>query len=234
MQEFVNKQLSGWIQEGVTSGLSNLLPALSTLTIDQIREVVQAKQPMINSFTKQAQKEKREREYQKEKEFSTRWLQEQCKEAETKMEKRLAEKTEQLRRLNSKPPTIRKEEGKASGTAAARLSRWASLIPPDLPELPPLSKAPSLPPLSLPKSRRHKAQPSLSSSSCSSSSNKGRHHKSWTKGPKGRNGKKYCFKLKAPCVKQRPFRQVATQSWEYSANKSEDLRARIRACEDSF
>jgi hypothetical protein len=35
-------------------------------------------------------------------------------------------------------------------------------------------------------------------------------------------------------VKQRPFRQVATQSWEYSANKSEDLRARIRACEDSF
>jgi hypothetical protein len=38
MQEFVNKQLLGWIQEG----------------IEQIREVVQAEQPKDNPFLEQA------------------------------------------------------------------------------------------------------------------------------------------------------------------------------------
>jgi hypothetical protein len=63
MQEFVNKQLPRYIQEGVASRLSNLLPASSALTIDRIREVVHAEQPKINPFSEQAQKEKREREY---------------------------------------------------------------------------------------------------------------------------------------------------------------------------
>jgi hypothetical protein len=40
MQEFVNKQLLGWIQEGVASGLRNLPPAHTVLMIEQIREVV--------------------------------------------------------------------------------------------------------------------------------------------------------------------------------------------------
>jgi hypothetical protein len=34
MQEFVNKQLPGWIQEGVALGLRNLLQAPSALTIE--------------------------------------------------------------------------------------------------------------------------------------------------------------------------------------------------------
>jgi hypothetical protein len=40
MQEFVNKQPPGWIEEGVASGLSNLPQAPSALTFEQIREVV--------------------------------------------------------------------------------------------------------------------------------------------------------------------------------------------------
>jgi hypothetical protein len=44
--------------------------------IEQIREVVQAEQPNANPFSKQAQKDKREREYQKEKEAFQEWLKE--------------------------------------------------------------------------------------------------------------------------------------------------------------
>jgi hypothetical protein len=40
MQEFVNKQLPGWVQEGVTSGLRNLSQPPTALMIEQIREVV--------------------------------------------------------------------------------------------------------------------------------------------------------------------------------------------------
>jgi hypothetical protein len=40
MQEFVNKQLPCWIQEGVASGLRYLPSASSALTIEQITEVV--------------------------------------------------------------------------------------------------------------------------------------------------------------------------------------------------
>jgi hypothetical protein len=36
MQEFVNKQLPGWIQEEIASGLSNFPPAPSVLTREQI------------------------------------------------------------------------------------------------------------------------------------------------------------------------------------------------------
>jgi hypothetical protein len=68
----------------------------------------------------------------------------------------------------------------------------------------------------------------------SSSSEGGRHQRGWTKGPKGRKGEKYFFKVNAPCVKECPFWQEATKPWEYSADKWEDLRAWITACEDNF
>jgi hypothetical protein len=42
------------------------------------------------------------------------------------------------------------------------------------------------------------------------------------------------YKVKAPRVKERPFRQDATEPWCYSADKSEDLRAWITACKDYF
>jgi hypothetical protein len=35
-------------------------------------------------------------------------------------------------------------------------------------------------------------------------------------------------------VKERPFQQDASEPWEYLADKSEDLRAWITACEDYF
>jgi hypothetical protein len=82
MQEFVNKLLPGWIQEGVASGLRNLPQALSALTIEQIREVVRTEQPIANPFKEQAKKERRERKYKKEKECFIRGLQEQWKEVE--------------------------------------------------------------------------------------------------------------------------------------------------------
>jgi hypothetical protein len=200
MQEFVNKQLPGWIHEGVVSGLRNLPQAPSALTIEQIREVVQTAQLKANPFKEEAQKERREREYQKEKESFTRWLQEQWKQAEAEMEKRLAEKTEQLRRIVSKPPTIREEEeeGEASGATESRFSWRASQIQPDLPELPATLKEPAPPPPFPPKSRRRKAPPTSSSSSSSSFSDKGRQHGSWTNGPKERKKEKYLFKVKAP------------------------------------
>jgi hypothetical protein len=40
MQEFVNKQLPGWIQDGVSTGLRNLQQPPAALMIEQIREVV--------------------------------------------------------------------------------------------------------------------------------------------------------------------------------------------------
>jgi hypothetical protein len=40
MQEFVKKQLLGWIQEGVKAKLQSLLPLKPALTIEQIQEVV--------------------------------------------------------------------------------------------------------------------------------------------------------------------------------------------------
>jgi hypothetical protein len=54
------------------------------------------------------------------------------------------------------------------------------------------------------------------------------------KGPKGRKVEKYYFKVKAPRVKERPFRQDATEPWEYLADKLEDLRVWITACEEYF
>jgi hypothetical protein len=35
-------------------------------------------------------------------------------------------------------------------------------------------------------------------------------------------------------VKERPFRQDATEPWEYSIDKSKDLRAWITTCEENF
>jgi hypothetical protein len=67
-----------------------------------------------------------------------------------------------------------------------------------------------------------------------SSSNEERHHRSWTKGSKGRKGEKYGFKVKALRVMEGPFRQDTTEPWQSSADKSEDLRAWIMACEDYF
>jgi hypothetical protein len=65
MQEFVNKQLPGWIQEGVSAGLKNLPPPPPTLTIEQIREVVKEQQPRNNPIT---ERRAREAAYQKEQE----------------------------------------------------------------------------------------------------------------------------------------------------------------------
>jgi hypothetical protein len=49
----------------------------------------------------QAQKEKRERQYQNEKESFTTWMREQWKEAEKDMEKRLRATAEHMRKLAS-------------------------------------------------------------------------------------------------------------------------------------
>jgi hypothetical protein len=76
-------------------------------------------------------------------------MKEQIKKVEKAMEKRLTEQSERLRRLASKPPTIR-EEGETSGTREDRFSRWASQILPELPKLPPSPVAPCPPPLSPP------------------------------------------------------------------------------------
>jgi hypothetical protein len=191
MQEFVNKQLLGWIQEGIASWISNCPQAPPTLTIDQIREVVHAEQPKINPFSELAQREKREREYQKEMEAFTKWIKEQWKEVEVDMEESLAARTEHIRKVASKPPTIFEEkEGEASGAVAARLARWASLLPPsENPAIPPSPRVPSLPPPP-PKSKKPRVPPSFPSSSSSSSSEGGRHQRGWTKGPKGRKGEK--------------------------------------------
>jgi hypothetical protein len=124
MQEFVNKQLLWWIQEGLASGLSNLPPAPSALSIEQIPEVVQAEQPKANPFSEQAQRRKGEREYQKKKEAFIHWMKEQWKEVEKDIEKRLEARAEHIRRLTNKPPTRwEEEEGEASGAAANRLAR---------------------------------------------------------------------------------------------------------------
>jgi hypothetical protein len=52
MQEFVNQQLPGWIQEEVTSGLRNLPPPPPALTLEQIREVIRAEQTQRNPEAK--------------------------------------------------------------------------------------------------------------------------------------------------------------------------------------
>jgi hypothetical protein len=62
--------------------------------IEQIREVVRAEQAKTNPFFEQAQRERRERQYQKEKKSFQEWLKEQWKEAEADMEKRLKAKVE--------------------------------------------------------------------------------------------------------------------------------------------
>jgi hypothetical protein len=45
MEEFVNEQLPGWIQEGVSAGLRTLPPPPPVLTLEQIRAVIRAEQP---------------------------------------------------------------------------------------------------------------------------------------------------------------------------------------------
>jgi hypothetical protein len=72
------------------------------------------------------------------------------------MQKRLEEKTEQIRKLVSKPPTIwEEEEGEALETAAAKLARWASQISPsENPTISPFPKEPSLPPPPLLKAKQ--------------------------------------------------------------------------------
>jgi hypothetical protein len=54
MQEFVNKQLLNWIQEEVKTRLQSIPSPILTLTIEQIREVVQAEQPRTNTVLKRA------------------------------------------------------------------------------------------------------------------------------------------------------------------------------------
>jgi hypothetical protein len=55
----------------VTSGLSKVPPPLPALTIEQNQEVVRQEKPKENPFLEQAQKERRERQIQKEKENFT-------------------------------------------------------------------------------------------------------------------------------------------------------------------
>jgi hypothetical protein len=64
----VNKQLSGWIEEEVKSRLKSLSPLPVALTIEQIQEVVQQEQLNENTFLQRVQQEKREKQFQKEKE----------------------------------------------------------------------------------------------------------------------------------------------------------------------
>jgi hypothetical protein len=108
MQEFVNKQLPGWIQEGVSAGLRNLPPPPPTLTIDQIREVVQQEQPKINPVT---ERRARERAYQKEQETFREWMKEQIREAEEVMAERLAEQAGRFKRTAGATPA----RGEATG-----------------------------------------------------------------------------------------------------------------------
>jgi hypothetical protein len=147
MQEFVNKQLSGWIQQGVASGLSNLPPPPPALTLEQIREVVRAEQP--NPVVERLRRQEQERANQKEKETFKQWMADQIKEAEKKMEKQIAART---RHQADVPSTEGHRE--ISRGAEDRLSRWASQIPPNLPELPPSPKTPTPPSPSPPKSKR--------------------------------------------------------------------------------
>jgi polyhydroxyalkanoate synthesis regulator phasin len=205
MQEFVNKQLPGWLQEGVTSGLRNLPQPPLALTLEQIREVIRAEQTPTNPNADKIAQEQRERVRQKEKDIFEQWMKEMTQKAEEAMEERLAEQAKRMKAAN-KPTTI----GEGETNREERLSRWASQVPPNLRELPPspslLSEYNPPPPPSPPRRQKHQAPPSSSSSSSSlSSSDKGRHHRSWSKGPKGRKGEKYFFKVKAPCMKERPF-----------------------------
>jgi hypothetical protein len=86
LQEFVNKQLPGWIQEGVTSGLRNLPPSPPALTLEQIRVVIRAENSQSNP---DAERIAREREYQKEKETFEQWRKEQIQQAEENLAKKM-------------------------------------------------------------------------------------------------------------------------------------------------
>jgi hypothetical protein len=109
MQEFVNKQLPGWIQEGVSSGLRNLPPPPPTLTIDQIREVIRSEKPAVNPVDVQAE---RERTRQKEKELFETWMKELTRKAEEAMEKKMAEQFDQFRKAARGPMTIGEESNR--------------------------------------------------------------------------------------------------------------------------
>jgi hypothetical protein len=60
MQEFVNKQLPGSMQE-VAFGLSTLPPPPSILTLEQIQEVFREEQPKEYPFLEQAQRKRKGR-----------------------------------------------------------------------------------------------------------------------------------------------------------------------------
>jgi hypothetical protein len=81
------------------------------------------------------------------------------------MEKRLQEKTEQVRTAVEKPATIiEEEEGGALGTAVARMARWASQMP-ESENLtsPPSMRKPTLPPPPLLRTKKPRVPPSSSS-----------------------------------------------------------------------
>jgi hypothetical protein len=135
----------------------------------------------------QAQKEKWERQYQKEEESFINWMKKQWKEVEKSIEERLRAKAEHMRKIVSKPLTIiEEEEGEATGVAADRLARWVLQIPLSF------AKDSSVAPPPPPKTKKQRASLLSSLSLLSSSSLEGgRHQHGWTKGPKGRKGKKY-------------------------------------------
>src|SRR3978361_1931145 len=51
---------------------------------------------------------------------------------------------------------------------------------------------------------------------------------------KGKKGEKFFFTIQPQNKTPRPRRREATEPWKYSADKKEDLRAWIMACEDYF
>jgi hypothetical protein len=75
-------------------------------------------------------------------------MKEQIKEAEEAMDQRLTEQSERMRRMASRLPTRERTE------VEVRFSKWASQVPPELLELPPSPKKPSVPPSLPPKSKR--------------------------------------------------------------------------------
>jgi hypothetical protein len=134
MQEFVNRQLPGWIQEGVAFRLSRLPPTPQALTLEDIREVIGNERPKENPFLEQVakEKEKREGEIPRERVLFEKWMKEQMAKAEEEMEKRLLAK-----QLGSRPATIW-EEDEGGPAGEDRLSQWVSQIPQSInPEVPP-------------------------------------------------------------------------------------------------
>jgi hypothetical protein len=72
MQEFVNKQLPSWINEGVLSELRSLPKPLLAMILEQIQEVIQLEQ-YKGVPSRRKESEERERAFQEEKKEFKQW-----------------------------------------------------------------------------------------------------------------------------------------------------------------